>query len=69
MSTLANSEDPDEKSHNAAFRQGLHCLQRRKQSSEKEKQFYLEIITYDPMIYTMDLPKISVLNQKEESIR
>ena len=26
MSTLANSEDPDEMPHNAAFHQGLHCL-------------------------------------------
>ena len=25
--TLANSEDPDEKLYNAAFHQGLHCLQ------------------------------------------
>ena len=25
---LANSEDPDEKLHNAAFHQGLHCLQK-----------------------------------------
>ena len=28
MSTLANSEDPDEMQHNAAFHQGLHCLLR-----------------------------------------
>ena len=26
MSTLANSEDPDEMQHYAAFQQGLHCL-------------------------------------------
>ena len=26
MSTLTNSEDPDEMTHNAAFHQGLHCL-------------------------------------------
>ena len=25
MGTLANSEDPDEMQHNAAFHQGLHC--------------------------------------------
>ena len=25
-STFANSEDPDEMQHNAAFHQGLHCL-------------------------------------------
>ena len=27
-STLANSEDPDEMPHKAAFHQGLHCLLR-----------------------------------------
>ena len=26
MSTFANSEDPDEMQHNAAFHQGLHCF-------------------------------------------
>ena len=31
-------------------------------------QFYLEIITGDPSIYTMDHLKFIVLNQKEESI-
>ena len=35
MNTLANSEDPDEMPHYAAFHQGLHCLLRQKQSSEK----------------------------------
>ena len=28
MGALANSEDPDEMQHNAAFHQGLHCLVR-----------------------------------------
>ena len=28
IGTLANSEDPDEILHNAAFNQGLHCLLR-----------------------------------------
>ena len=28
MDILANSEDPDEMQHNAAFHQGLHCLLR-----------------------------------------
>ena len=43
--TLENSEDPDEMLHNAAFHQGLHCLHRQKQFSEKEIQFYLKIIS------------------------
>ena len=35
--TLENSEDPDEMPHYyAAFHQGLHCLLRQNQSSEKE---------------------------------
>ena len=43
---LANSEDPDEMQHNAAFHQGLfhqglHCLLRLKQHSETIKKFYL----------------------------
>ena len=36
MSTFANSEDPDEMPHNAAFHQGLPCLLRQNQPSEKE---------------------------------
>ena len=37
MSTLANSADPYEMLHDAAFHQGPHCLLKQKQSSEKEK--------------------------------
>ena len=36
MGTLTNSDDPDEMPHNGAFHQGLHCLLRQNQSSEKE---------------------------------
>ena len=36
MGTLANSEDPDEIPHNAAFHQGFHCLLRHNQYSEIE---------------------------------
>ena len=39
-----------------------------KQSSEKEMQFYFEIITYDPLMYTMDLPKFINSIQKEKFI-
>ena len=50
MGTLANSEDQDEKPHNAAFHQSLHYLLRvKKRSSEKEMQFLFEnYITCDP---------------------
>ena len=56
MGTLANNENPDEMPHNAAFHQGLHCLLRQKQSSEKEilAHCFFEITTCDPSIYTMD---------------
>ena len=36
MGTLANSKDPDEMQHNAAFHQDLHCLSRLKQPSTTE---------------------------------
>ena len=38
MGTMANSEDPDEMRHMAAFHQGLHSFLRENQSSEKEIQ-------------------------------
>ena len=39
MGILANSEDPDEMQHNAAFHQCLHCLLRLKYHSGTEIQF------------------------------
>ena len=68
LHALANSEDPDEMPHDAAFHLGLHCLLRQKRSAEKEIQFLFGNITCDPSIYTMDHPKFMVSNQKEESI-
>ena len=51
MNTFANSDDPNE---NAAFHQGLHCLLR--QMDHKRKySIVVEIITWDPSIYTMYL--------------
>ena len=41
MGTLANSDDPDEMQHDAAFHQGLHCLQTLKQPSGTEIHLYL----------------------------
>ena len=38
MATLANSEDPEEVVHNAAFHRGLHRLQRQNPYSVKEIQ-------------------------------
>ena len=53
MSTLANSEDPDEMPHYAAFHHSLHYLLGQKRSSGTETQFYLKIITCDPNIYNV----------------
>ena len=39
MRTLANTEAPDEMPHNVAYHQDLHCLLRKKESSEKDTQF------------------------------
>ena len=49
---FGNNEDPDEMPQNSAFYQGLHC----------EVQYYLEIITCDPSIYTTDHPYLTVSN-------
>ena len=42
MHSLANSEDPDEMLHYAAFHQGLHCLLLQKQSSGEKHIFLCE---------------------------
>ena len=60
---------PDEMLHDAAFHQGIHCLRRQKQSSEKEMQYFKKNLTCGPWIYTMDHLKSIVSNQEEESIR
>ena len=57
--SLANSEDPDEMQHTAAFHQGLHCLLRQNQSSKKDIQYYLVIITCNLSIHTTD-PEFSL---------
>ena len=50
--TLANSEEPDEMRHDAAFHQGLHCLLIQNRSSKKKIQLHFGgIITSDPTIY------------------
>ena len=61
MGTLANSEDPGEMQHNAAFYQGLHCLFRLKHSSGTEMHHNLENSTCDPLRYIMGCP---ILNGK-----
>ena len=53
MGMLANSEDPDEMQHYAAFHQGLHCLLKLKQPSGTEIHHNLGISTCDPFKYRM----------------
>ena len=48
MGTLANSDDPDEMQHYAAFHQGLHCLLILKQPSRRDIHHDLENSTCDP---------------------
>ena len=68
---LANNADPDVvvfqiiKCHT---HQGLHCLLRQNLSSKKEIQYFLEIITCEPSIYTMDHPDFIVCSFLENSI-
>ena len=68
MGTLANSEDPDEMPHCAAFHHSLHCLLRQNGCSKKEKQYFGDIMTCDPSIYTMDHHIYIVCNFMEKSI-
>ena len=64
---MSNSEDPDERQHNAAFHLGLHCLLKPKESSDKEIQFYLKNITCDPSI-KMDPPNVTISTRKGNSL-
>ena len=48
MGILANSEDPDEMQHNAAFHQGLHCLQRLKKPSGTKNIMIYKILPVIP---------------------
>ena len=54
--TLANSEDPDEMQHNAAFHQDLHCLLRLKLPSGTEIHHNVETSTCDPLKYKWAIP-------------
>ena len=52
MGTLATSEDQNEMSHQVVFYQGLHCLLRQNQSSEKEIQyFFLKLLPVTPQYF------------------
>ena len=61
-------ENSDEMPQNEAFHQGIHCLLLRTSKIFRERNIYLGMITCDPLMFTMDLPKFIVSNQKEKSI-
>ena len=67
--TLANSEDPDEMQHYAAFHQGLHCSLRLKQPSWKEIHHILETFICDPLKYKIDYHILIVSIYVGKSIR
>ena len=54
--------------HNAAFHESLHCLLSQNGSSEKEIQYVLEVITSDPLLYTMYHPDFIIYIFMENSI-
>ena len=63
---MANSEDPDEMKHNAAYHQGLHCLLRQKKIlQEKNVIFFLN---YNLTPLNIDNGPIRVYYIKPESI-
>ena len=43
MGSLANSVDPDEMPHDAAFHHDLHCLLRQNQFSEKKYYIFQKL--------------------------
>ena len=59
MGTLANSVDPDEMQHNAAFHQGLDCLLRLKQQ-KYITIFFIKFYSVTPLNYTMGSPILIV---------
>ena len=71
MGTLANSEDPDEMQHNAAFHQCLHCLLRLKRPQGTKMYHELETFTCDPSKFTMSspIPPVSICMGKSIRIQ
>ena len=71
MRTSTKSENSDEMPQYAAFHQGIqYTLFAIKdiKDLQRKKNIYLGMITCDPLMFTMDLPKFIVSNQKEKSI-
>ena len=56
LGILIYSEVSDEMTHYAAFHQALHCFARTKPIFIERNTIIMEIITYDPSIYTYNGP-------------
>ena len=65
---MVNSVDPDKIPHMAAFHQGLHSLVSQKTIFRERNIMFVEIITCDPSIYTMDHPDLTVSSLMENFI-
>ena len=69
MGTLANSKDPNEMQHYAAFHLGLHCLLRLNNLKGQKYVIIFENSTCDPLKYTMGSPIFIVSICMGKSIR
>ena len=68
LMTPKKSENFDEMPQNEAFHQGIHCLLLRTYKIFRERNINRGMITCDPLMFTMDLPKFIVSSQMEKSI-
>ena len=66
--TLKKSENSDEMPQNEAFSSGYTLFAIKNIKDIQRNNIYLGMITCDPLMFTMDLPKFIVSNQKEKSI-
>ena len=68
LMTLKKSENSDEMPQNEASSSGYTLFAIKDIKDIQRKNIYLGMITCDPLMFTMDLPKFIVSNQKEKSI-
>ena len=68
MNTFANSVDPDEMQHNAAFHQCLHSLLRSKSFSDKRIHFFFKLQSDITRYIQWTFPSFLYQKKKEESI-
>ena len=70
MGTFANSEDPEEMQHNAAFHQGLPCLLKIETQSGTESHQYIGESTCDPLTLCIrETPKRVLLQTVKTQIK